>query len=180
MCCLVPRFWFALLALAVLISDASPADAQNPGNSDPSLDALVGNSKKISVVRVRSFALDDKMQDLVSAEFEVLDLLKRPARGLPKQKPRKGGGGPAPDPVQEVDKKQTISMSAAALKRLRRYESLYWGLDFSKPIQSSIDFVPPWHEKQTELLLFHGFQSVEKEPYDFLVPLTDKPILLAD
>jgi len=178
MSCRIARYSLAMLILVVLYSPASSAIAQNPGYSDPSLEALVGNSPKISLVRVSSISSDDDTGDLVSVDFEVLDLVKRLKRVLPKRKPRRGG--PAPDPVPEVDKNQTVSITGEALKRLRFYGQGYWDLDFTSPTNSGQWLLEPAKKDQTELLLFHDFQALADDPYLFVVPLSETPILLAD
>ncbi len=175
---LIIRSCFCLLVLTGCVAISSPAAAQNPGYSNPSLEALVGNSPKISIVRVPSYTSDNDQGELLSVDFEVLDLIKRPVRVLPKRKPRRGG--PAPDPVAKVDKKQTISLDANAVKRLRYYGQGYWGVDFTSPTNSALRLLKSAKEGQRELLLFHEFQSLAKEPYFFLIPLSETPILLAD
>ena len=152
---------------AILLTTLAPASrAQDPGVTVPSLEALVGNSTAIIIVRVKSLRLNETKRAVLELQLEVVDYLKRPPK-MPI------GDG------EEVAEKPTISFSGDSVKQLRFYWQAYWSVDLSAPM-TTIGFLPDAFANHSEVLFFQGFQSLESGQLHFLTPLTGPPIVLTD
>lgn len=149
-----------LIACAV----TTTSRGQDPGITKPTLEALVGNSAQIALVRVKSFELETgkPVPALVGLEFDVREILKRPWA-----MPTKQAGAPsdATDlsvrPNQEASRTvaSTLEFSGPSLSSLRSYGEADWGYDFTAPVGELDRNVAAWHEKQSDLLLFQDFAA---------------------
>jgi hypothetical protein len=132
---------------------------QDPGITKPTLEAMVGNSSQIAVVRVKSFELDTgkPVPALVRLDFDVREILKRPWE-MPTKRVAAPSGGAAPNAGPDQGASPTaiapLSFMGAPLSSLRSYGQADWGYDFTAPVGNLNRNVAAWHEKQSDLLLF--------------------------
>lgn len=179
-----PHGCLAFVVVAVVF--AGPLVAQDPGNTKPTLEALVGNSTEISTVRVKSIRLDDENRKAVQLELQVVDSLKRPWQ-MPICAATDGGV----ERMTTTDDSEAgeaqweptgvVSLSEKDLENLRYYNEGYWSVDLSSPIDHMLPRVlGDWKKQQSQLLLFQGFQSVQCGPLYFLFELDRDEVVLAD
>jgi len=149
-----------LIACAV----TTTSRGQDPGITKPTLEALVGNSAQIALVRVKSFELDTQPPagTMVRLDFDVREVLKRSW-----VMPTKDSGTPSgdPPPITGPEERESptvasmLSFSGPPLSSLRSYGQADWGYDFTAPVGELGRNVAAWHEKQSDLWLFQDFAA---------------------
>lgn len=176
-CFLPHRFSLACRRTSLLLTLASvsliatlaakPAVAQNPGITEPTLEALVGNSAAITIVKVRSVTPGETDYKIAGAEFTTVAPLKR-------RWAKPGNKNPLHGPPAAF----VFTDKAAA--SMQYYRQGHWGDDLSMPIRSMAAYLQEQKKKDAQLLLFEDFASPYSGTLHYLVPLGDEPIQLAN
>jgi len=158
------------------------ASAQNPGKTKPTLEALVGNSSRIDIVRVKSFELDEKKRNLLRLELQVLKQLKRPWE-MPTDKSagatRKQADSETKQPADRVDSSR-VTFTQANMVPLRYYDQSHWGLDFTAPLGNLGEHASQWRDQAAELMLFQDFETVEAGRQQWFVELGKDQVIQDD
>jgi len=150
---------FLLLAICCPAGSAH-LYGQDPGQTKPTLEALVGNSSQIAIVRVKAFELNAQKRAVVRLDLQVVQPLKRPWLMPGKTKGAAGAGVAAVDgTAPQVADSSLLTFSKGTA--LRYYDQAHWGLDFTAPLGGLEERVADWHKQQTELLLFKDFETPE-------------------
>ncbi|WP_146506025.1 hypothetical protein [Rubinisphaera italica] len=152
--------WGAVLAITL---QAIAAQAQDPGVTKPTLEALVANSSEIMTVNVKSFQVEEPRQKVTQLELMPTGHIKR---------------------VWKLPKHQTeanrLVYEQEDAGQVRAYDQYYWSYDLSSPGGRLAAQLPDWKKNQTEFLLFKDFQSPNSGPLQFLISIDDDSVYVND
>lgn len=152
--------WGAVLAITL---QAIAAQAQDPGVTKPTLEALVANSSEILTVKVKSFQVEEPRQNVRQLELMPTGPIKRTWK-LPENQPETN---------RLVYEKEDAG-------QIRAYDQYYWSYDLSSPGGRVAAQLPDWEKSQTEFLLFKDFQSPNSGTLQFLISLDEDSVYLND